>query len=45
MRLTPVFIVIVSLNNNQPIVANTITPIEKPRILDSHIDPSNADMK
>ncbi len=45
MRLTPVFIVIVSPNSIQPITANTITPIEKPSILDSQSDPLNANMK
>ena len=44
-RLTPVFALKVSPNRTQPIAANTITPMEKPSILDSHRDPLKAVMK
>jgi hypothetical protein len=45
IKLTAVFALIVSPNRIHPIEANTITPIEKPKILDSHSDPLKAVIK
>lgn len=44
-RLTAVFPVMGSENINQPMKANTATPMAKPRSLDSHSVPLKATMK
>ena len=45
IKHTPVFIEIPSLNKTHPIIANTVIPTTKPKILLSYMDPPKAVIK